>query len=143
MNSLNPLEMDIIARKKDLESILANSYSPYSEFKVAASIRTDNNEIFTGVNIENSSYSLTMCAEASAIASMVTQAGTESISDVVIINDSNRVCPPCGACLQRLIEFSSEKTKVYLATSKSDEIEMHILKDLIPLQFSKEYLNKS
>ena len=143
MSSCNSDTMDIVKRKKELEAVLENSYSPYSEFKVAASIKTSKGEFFSGVNIENSSYSLTMCAEASAIAAMISSNGIEAISDVVIINNSEKACPPCGACLQRLIEFGVAQTNVYLGVAKSDEIKKYKLKDLIPLQFNRDYLNKS
>jgi cytidine deaminase len=131
---------EIQNRKAALEKVIKNAYSPYSQFSVAAYIETTDGEHFQGVNIENSSYSLTLCAEASAIAQMITRLGKATIHDVVVISDSDRPCPPCGACLQRLIEFGDKDTMVYISYAGAEKIEAHKLSSLIPLQFDDTFL---
>lgn len=127
-------------RKTALEALVQRAYSPYSKFSVAAYIETTDGEYFQGVNVENSSYSLTMCAEASAIAQMITQLGKATIHNILIISDSNKPCPPCGACLQRLIEFGDKDTMVYLSYAGAEHIESYKLVSLIPLQFDETFL---
>jgi cytidine deaminase len=111
---------------------LENSYSPYSNFKVACCIQTETDTFFTGVNVENSSYSVTLCAEMSAIAQMVTS-GHRKIQKLVIISGTNTVCPPCGACRQCIFEFSTPETAIYLCNK--DSVLQTTIKELLPLAF--------
>ena len=140
MNKAQPPLPTIEKRKSALEKLINNAYSPYSKFSVAAYIETIDGEHFQGVNVENSSYSLTMCAEASAIAQMISNLGKTTIHNILIISDSDKPCPPCGACLQRLIEFGDKNTMVYLSYAGSETIEAHNLASLIPLQFNDTFL---
>lgn len=96
---------------------LLNAYAPYSRFPVGACIRTKSGALFTGCNVENSSYSLTICAESAAVIKMV-EAGYKLISDLVIIAQKVDECPPCGACRQRIVEFANKKTMIHLVTKK-------------------------
>ncbi len=91
--------------KEAAENALQNSYSPYSKIKVAAAILTESGNIFTGVNIENSSYSLTVCAERNAIAAAITSGEREWIK-MIIVTDSKLVNSPCGSCRQVIYEFN-------------------------------------
>lgn len=140
MNKPQPTLLVIEKRKIALEELIKNAYSPYSKFSVAAYIETTEGEYFQGVNVENSSYSLTVCAETSAIVQMITSLGKATIHNILIISDSDKPCPPCGACLQRLIEFGDENTMVYLSYAGSDTIASYKLASLIPLQFDNTYL---
>lgn len=112
---------------------IKNSYSPYSKFQVSACISTPKNHLYLGVNVENGSYGLCMCAEASAIASMVT-AGEQSIDQIVIMAGTNLLCPPCGACRQRIYEFSHPDTLVHLC-SKDTILRTLKVSELLPLAF--------
>ena len=108
------------------------SYSPYSEFKVSSSVLSDSGKIFTGVNIENSSYSLTLCAETSAIANAISK-GVKKINAVAIFTDSEEFVFPCGACRQRISEFS-DNADIILINSKR-KIKILKLKSLLPNSF--------
>lgn len=113
---------------------LNNSYSPYSHFKVACCIQTEKEDLFCGVNVENASYSVTLCAEMAAIAQMVS-AGQQKIKSLVIIASSNALCPPCGACRQCIFEFSTAETMVYLC-NKEEVLQSASIKELLPLNFT-------
>ena len=112
---------------------LAHSYSPYSKFSVASCICTEADNLYTGVNVENISYSLAICAEASAISAMVS-AGEQHIKSLVLLSGTNLLCSPCGACRQRIYEFSTPDTTIYLCNKDSI---LHNIKinELLPLAF--------
>lgn len=93
------------------------AYAPYSHFPVGACLRTKDGTLFTGCNVENASYSLTICSESIAVAKMV-GAGHRLITDLVVIAEKVDECPPCGACRQRIYEFSDESTMIHLATKQ-------------------------
>ncbi|MBE2255198.1 MAG: cytidine deaminase [Ignavibacteria bacterium] len=121
--------------KELIEKTIKNlkfSYSPYSEFKVSSSVLSDSGKIFTGVNIENSSYSLTLCAETSAIAIAISK-GVKKINAVAIFTDSEEFVFPCGACRQRISEFS-DNADIILINSKR-KIKILKLKSLLPNSF--------
>jgi|HubBroStandDraft_6_1064221.scaffolds.fasta_scaffold525161_2 cytidine deaminase len=112
---------------------LPNAYAPYSQFKVACCICTDKDHFYTGVNVENSSYSLSICAESSAICSMVA-AGEQHIKSLVILANNNLLCSPCGACRQRIHEFSTPETIVHLCNN-STVLQSLSIETLLPLAF--------
>lgn len=93
---------------------LPNSYAPYSNFNVACAIETTSGKIYTGVNIENASYGLTICAERSAIANMVTHSKNAKIKNIVVISKAKIKTPPCGACRQVISEFSCQQSTTIL-----------------------------
>lgn len=117
-----------------------NSYSPYSKFKVAAVLVTEGGNLYTGVNVENSSYGLTNCAERTAVFSAVT-AGERNFKSIVIVSDAEDFIKPCGACRQVLMENCGPELDVVMCNSEN---ELHILKlkELLPLSFNKDYLDK-
>jgi cytidine deaminase len=80
------------------------SYSPYSRYPVAAALRSADGRVFTGVNVENASYGLTLCAERSAIVAAVA-AGAREFTALVIVVPGATPASPCGACRQVLREF--------------------------------------
>jgi cytidine deaminase len=113
---------------------LENAYAPYSNFKVAACLCSERDSLFVGVNVENVSYSLSVCAETSAISQMIAH-GEKEIKSIVIINNSSHFCSPCGACRQRIFEFSTPKTLVHLC-SKQAIIKSLTISELLPEAFS-------
>ena len=112
---------------------LQNAYAPYSNYQVAACIMSSDDKIFTGVNVENCSYGLTLCAEASAICQMISS-GSKTIQAMVIMNGENTLCPPCGACRQRISEFTTSETIIHLCHHNS-VIQSIPFKELLPLAF--------
>lgn len=112
---------------------LKNAYAPYSNYRVGATICTDKGTLFTGVNVENSSFGLTICAEASAICQMIS-AGEKKISSIVVLADTNQLCSPCGACRQRIFEFSNPETQIHLC-NKDSILHSVLINELLPIAF--------
>jgi cytidine deaminase len=92
------------------EEVKLKSYSPYSGFRVGAAVLSVDGEIFTGTNVENASYGLTVCAERVAIGCMVASGSTE-IRAIAIAAD-RPYTPPCGACRQVIYELGPEATVI-------------------------------
>ncbi|PWY55980.1 cytidine deaminase [Legionella qingyii] len=113
---------------------LIHSYSPYSKFCVACCICTDKDNLYTGVNVENGSYGLSVCAETSAISAMVS-AGEQHIKSMVILAGTDLLCPPCGACRQRIYEFSTTDTLIHLC-NKDSILRSLKINELLPLAFN-------
>ncbi len=86
-------------------NVLENAYSPYSKVAVAAAVLTKQGNVYTGVNIENSSYGLTVCAERNAIAAAISN-GERDFSNMTIVTNSKLVKSPCGSCRQVIFEFN-------------------------------------
>ncbi len=118
------------------KAVLENAYAPYSNFAVGACVCTEDDELYVGCNVENASYGLTQCAESVAIGSMVKN-GQRKIKEVVIMVAANQLCPPCGACRQRLAEFSTPTTLVHLHNTKGEYRSM-TMADLFPFPFDAE-----
>lgn len=119
---------------KAARSELNKAYSPYSGLKVGAAIQTREGRIFTGCNIENVSYGLTICAERVALFKAVSE-GYRSFDAIAISSSSKKVIFPCGACRQVLAEFN-QNMAVFLDNDPSG----YKLSDLIPHTFSKEQM---
>lgn len=107
------------------------AYAPYSHFKVGASLITDTGNIYSGCNVENSSYGLSMCAERNAIFNMVAN-GDTVITEIAIYVDSEKIFPPCGACRQVLSEFG-EDIKIYYGNDAG--VTETTLKEILPHTF--------
>ena len=91
----------------------ANSYSPYSHFRVGAALLLEDDTIITGCNVENCSYRLTSCAEQAAIARAVSQLGPRiRLRAVAVANLNNAASMPCGACRQTLSEFGDDNVLI-------------------------------
>lgn len=118
---------------KEASKLIQNAYAKYSEFRVAAIVVADDGQIYKGVNVENKSYSLTICAERNAIFSGVTN-GMRKISKIVLYSDSENFISPCGACREVLIEFSDEKTEVVMAAKNGEYIVKKAM-ELLPFGF--------
>ncbi len=95
------------------DAAMRNAYAPYSSFKVGAAVRAPSGAIYAGANVENVAYPQGACAEASALGALVA-AGESSITAAAVVAEKVERCPPCGGCRQRLAEFGSPETPVYL-----------------------------
>ena len=114
-----------------------NAYVPYSGFKVGAALRGSAGEIFSGCNVENASYGLTLCAERTTVCTAVA-AGVQTFTQMVIVADSETPCPPCGACRQFLFEFAPN-LELWVA-NLSGETKFHRLCDLLPEAFGAAFI---
>ena len=83
----------------------SSSHSPYSRFRVGAALQSNDGKIFTGCNIESSSYGLTICAERVALYKAISE-GVRSFRRMLIVTDAQDFCPPCGACRQVIWDFA-------------------------------------
>ena len=125
---------------KLLEAALAareNAHAPFSKFKVGAAIEDDNGRIFTGCNVENATYGLTLCAERVAVFKAISE-GARKFKRIAVAADTDVLTPPCGACRQILWEFcgNAELTLVNL----QGKTETFQLKDLFPRPFDASFL---
>ena len=114
-----------------LKNVIKNSYSPYSKFRVASMIFSKNGQCFIGTNIENSSYALTICAEAAAIANAITNGVKKGdISKVFIYSDTIAEIMPCGACRQILSEFVDNNTDI-ITIGKNEKIKKYKIDQIL------------
>lgn len=110
-----------------------NAYAPYSHYRVGAAVFDQNGRIYTGVNVENASYGLTICAERAAVFAAIA-AGARHIRAVAIAASRPPAPLPCGACRQVLAEFGEPTTAVYVVQS-SGRVRRFRLGELLPQAF--------
>ena len=108
------------------------AYAPYSNSHVGAALLADGT-VYTGANMENASYPVSVCAERNAVAAAVVGAGARSIEAVAVVADGNEPTPPCGACRQVLNEFGPDMLVV--CESASGAREQWRLSELLPHAF--------
>ena len=117
------------------------SYAPYSQFFVGAALLGKSGKVYLGCNVENAAYSVTNCAERTALFKAVSE-GEREFSAIAIVGgkgeDVTQVCPPCGVCRQALAEFCDADLRIVLGTP--DEIVVYRLADVLPLSFNKNNL---
>lgn len=97
-----------------------NSYSPYSKYKVVAMLFAESGNVYMGVNVENASYSLTMCAERSALFCAVSNK-ERRFEKIIIFARGKKLPYPCGACLQALSEFAGEDFRIIVSNGVKEE----------------------
>ena len=112
------------------------AYAPYSNYPVGAALRTSSGRIFTGVNVENAAYPMTICAERVAVFKAVSEGEREF--DVIALVTSNGG-PPCGACRQVLAEFGMD-TLVLIADERGRLLRQTTVADLLPGAFTSDHL---
>ena len=114
----------------------AKAYAPYSKFKVGAAVQMNGGKIFEGVNVENASYPLSVCAERNAIAAAVL-GGALELEEVAVCTDASPPSAPCGGCRQVLREFTDDPSKVTVtAVNNQGERRSWTLEQLLPDSFS-------
>jgi|TARA_B110000467_G_scaffold80442_1_gene72705 cytidine deaminase len=117
---------------------MSKAYVPYSNYPVGVLIVTDNGNTYTGCNVENASYPLGNCAEASAIASMV-MGGEKKIKHIYVMTKNDEGGIPCGGCRQRIREFSDSNTEVFMCSKDGVQGRVN-LSELLPNSFGPEHL---
>ena len=120
------------------KNAMSKAYAPYSNYPVGVLIVTDKGNTYSGCNVENASYPLGNCAEASAIAAMII-GGEKKIKTIYVMTNNNEGGIPCGGCRQRIREFSDENTEIMMCSP--DGVKSHInLAELLPNSFGPEHL---
>jgi cytidine deaminase len=113
----------------------ASAYAPYSGFAVGAAIGVGDRS-FVGVNVENTSFPVSQCAERNAVAAMILAGGRDPDA-IAIVTDADVPTPPCGACRQALAEFAGPATAVVAETVAGRRAEW-TLGELFPVPFARE-----
>ena len=126
--------------KEKLINLLNNSYSPYSKFKVACIVVMKDGKEFSGVNVENSSYGATICAERSAIVKAISEGYKKyDFEKLYVMCDSIKVSTCCMICRQVILEFF-EKDKEVICYNNLGESKIFKISDLCPYPFDSEDL---
>jgi cytidine deaminase len=113
-----------------------NAHAPYSGYLVGAAVRTADGRVFTGCNVENASYGLSVCAERHAVAAAVAAGCTEFVG-MAVVTSSKPPAAPCGACRQVLAEFGD--FSVIMANTDGDQ-RASTVRDLLPIAFDPAIL---
>jgi len=126
--NLNQTQHDLFQLAKKASD---KAYSPYSGFKVGAALLTSDDKVFIGCNVENASYSATICAERVAITKAVSE-GYTSFKAIAVFVQSDLTFPPCGICRQFLSEFGSEIEIIY---GNDNGVTVTNIRELLPQSF--------
>jgi cytidine deaminase len=116
-----------------------NALPTYSNFFVGAALLTEDEKIYTGVNIESSSYGLTICAERNAVFK-ATSEGERKFKAIAVACDSKDFCSPCGACRQIIWDLCGDIDVIM--TNDKKEIKVMKMSELLPFAFSDDKLNR-
>jgi len=122
------IQIAIEARKK--------AYVPYSHYPVGAALLTKSGKIYTGANIENAAFSVTICAERTAIFKAVSE-GERDLQAIAVVTKNGGT--PCGSCRQAMAEFNPNM-KIYIANEKGELVQETTLKEILPGYFGPESL---
>src|ERR1700733_13485252 len=114
-----------------------HAHAPYSNFRVGAAVRAKSGRIFTGCNVENATYGLTLCAERVAIFKAISE-GERGFDAVAVVADTDSLTPPCGSCRQILWEFCGD-AEVVLANLQG-KVERYRMSALLPKPFDHSFL---
>jgi cytidine deaminase len=119
-------------------AVQTNAHVPYSKYPVGAAVRAASGRVFVGCNVENAAYPQGMCAEASAIAAMVS-AGEREIVEILTVADSKDLATSCGGCRQKIREFGGPGTLIHAAGPEGVR-RTFTLDELLPFSFGPEQL---
>ncbi len=111
------------------------AYCPYSKFPVGACVLFENGNYYTGCNIENSSYGLSLCAERNAISTAVANGETRGLIKIAIYSPKSAKCFPCGACRQWIQEFASGCNTEIILEDENSQICSYYINDIFPFSF--------
>jgi len=125
--------------KEKLISLLSKSYSPYSNYPVAAILITKDLKEFSGVNVENASYGATICAERNAIFSAVTAGYKKNDFKELYVMVKGEIATPCSICRQVMTEFFEDDMNIICMNELGSE-RIYKVSDLIPSPFNEDSL---
>lgn len=124
-----------------LKSLLQYSYSPWSNFKVAAIAIDENGREWPGVNVENAAFPSGLCAERSALFGSVAHgAKVGTFKEIYVISSGEAVISPCAGCRQVMTEFMADDALVHLYNGKGDVLKTYKLVELVPLPIRGEQI---
>lgn len=128
------MSLDLVTQASEARK---RALAPYSGFQVGAALQAVDGRVFTGCNIENASYGLSVCAERVALWKALSEGATE-FRAIAVVTDADVITPPCGACRQLLWEYCGD-IAVHLHSLKGIEAQ-HRMADLLPLPFDRTRL---
>lgn len=111
-----------------------NAYAPYSKFHVGACVLFDDGSVYKGCNVENASYGLSLCAERNAISTAIADNKNTGLLAIAIYSPDSKLCYPCGACRQWVVEFSKDALIIVEGQDKTPVI--RTISELLPESFS-------
>lgn len=123
---------DLLKNAKDASK---NAYAKYSNFKVGACVLFESDKIYTGCNVENASYGLSLCAERNAISTAIANGETTKIKAVAIYSPNSSLCSPCGACRQWIYELKSENETYIILADNDEKPVVYTINELLPKGF--------
>jgi len=123
---------------KMAQQAMDRAYAPYSKYYVGACVEAEDGDLFAGCNVENASYSVTVCAEVNAISSLIA-AGKKRIKSLLVISSGEKISAPCGKCRQFIREFAGSDVPVYLCL-KDEVSETITVEQMLPKSFGPEHL---
>lgn len=130
-------EADLLRRARDARR---HAYVPYSGFHVGAAVLSRSGGLYTGANVENAAYPLGMCAERTAIGTMVASGDRGPVIAVAVVGDGEDPCTPCGGCRQVIAEFGP--TALLLASGEGGRPLRTTASELLPHAFGPMRLNQ-
>jgi len=137
---INKEQMDALFIEAQKAAVLA--YAQYSNFRVGAALLCEDGTVVKGVNVENRSYGLTVCAERNAIAAAITMGKRRFLALAVSTPDSVEPVGPCGACRQVISEFTAPDMPIRFAGSGKNQVDTTI-GELLPLDSLHDLKNKT
>ena len=138
---IEDLPKNILWLVKRAQAARKKAYAPYSKFLVGCTLQDESKKIHTGCNVENVSFSATVCAERVAVGKMVSR-GARKIKNIVVVTSSDDPVFPCGVCLQVLQEFGSG-AKVFAVNRRATVFCQAKMAELFPQGFDKQHLPQS
>lgn len=133
------LTPEVLKLKEAATEARKMAYAPYSGHKVGAAIELNDGRIYTGCNVENSSYGGTVCAERVAIQKAVSENGAIKIKSVLVVTDATPPWPPCGFCRQVIAEFAERASMIY-SCNIDDGLRGTTFGELFPEAFTPAHL---
>ena len=137
---------DMISNEKLVELALEarnRSYAPYSHFMVGAALLTNDGKVYQGCNIENASFSPTVCAERTAFFKAISEGDREFVKIAVVGSpegEVDRYAAPCGVCRQVMTEFCDPETFEIIFGISPEKYEVHLLKEILPYGFGMGHM---